>query len=699
MTPRMIVNQLKERARRRSDQNDTPEEVTRPPLPVDLGLSDEKNSRSPTSKIATSSRLKESSSPELTFAALHPVNMKAVQPLQVDGQLAFSIGSPDCVDGAIRFFEPRLLRKSQVISSEPSRCVSRSVNSLPSNPPQANDARILLRLESDSLTTDDTGARVPVIPTHSGLSKQHRMDQFWRARGPQRPDNFMLNVEDTGIAPHHLQEQMRTRQSPQRPPGTDHFFFAPNERSWVPQTAMIPEFGQFGQGNDWSSSHQPFVVMMPENGLPRINMMATPWLANTLTRQKQPARPTEAYPQRGADGFTSQLNQTPYYSETAEHEPPNSPNDDRIEIPVFKIVNNSPLSTSQPTHEPATSSPVDYTARSFTLPNRRRTFPTEPFGDKPAPFVDRNRSVTKPKQHDQFQHTQLPNQPYSSQSAESDSLPVNRGIPTSHYSAQTLPVMRGSVEPSSVSIPVHYTTGSSFPTPPPRYTQSLRRKPDGGGGAIRINAPKPIDVRLVPPAGMKPKEEGSRSRPSSYHEELAPPTLPPRTSRHVSELPRGSAHGTDEDGEIPVFKITAATSSPVPRFTDTLPRPQKSEISQNGADGKSRILIGGDETDHVPTRPKSPRGYLQTFLREARARSPSPARRSTESPSRDRGRDRKSMRENEKYRRNRAPSPMPQRKQEIIFDDEIDWSEEKEEGNKVDWQQLQAVLRLVIAPV
>lgn len=444
---------------------------------------------------------------------------------------------------------------------------------------------------------------------------------------PIGDDYFMLTVEDTGISPHQLQQQIRDQAM--RYPGAPLSHHQPQHRPSFPTVSNSHSLGtpkeQYQVSGDPGSSvmntvsGQPFMVTWSENGLPRINMLSTPWLANTLTRQRDKApAPTVAIP-----------------SEPARIDNRNGRSGD-TDIPVFKIVANEPV----PVHSPVPA-----------------------FTEYEAPPTPPPRSRTR------------------------------SNVPTS-------------IEP------IHTTVSGFSHTPSVNSRTSDQWGSLGGshdrGHGVRINAPIPIDVRQVPAARKQQTHSPMVSRKTSADDSsrflvknstsTAPMnvyesvTLPLRKRREppVNLEPGVSDNKLDNQknyvtvkhvdrnaNELPTYKISPTPA--VSRFRETLPR---SEREQRPASGKA----SNDDR-------KAPGGYLQNYLREVR--SPSPARKSAD---RERGRQRSlrgSTRARSRERRMRSPSPMPDQRRDILFNDEIDWTDNDTSPNKVDWDQITAVLRLV----
>ena len=560
-------------------------------------------------------------------------------------------------------------------------------------------------------------------------------------------DSFMLSVEDTGVHPQRLQQQMidRAASQPMSPPawGTNqwtsgrsnpNFFFAPHEHLNASAGGRMenpPVANSFGA--------QPFMVTWSENGLPRINMMSTPWLSNTLSRQKnetQPARvstpPLEmTTPHQNVSGFTPARMETQPHSQVS----------DSRDIPVYKIVGNEwQQMDNRPDNNPPPP-PPPRAAKNVT-PGGLSNFGTMP----------RHNSRHQDR-HDINFPPSFPQAPPSS----------NRAMPTGTY--MTMPSQQ------------HKLDSVDSYRPARLYHPAEATLPRSRGNMVRINAPKPIDVTQVPAAGRQ-NHLPPQTRPSFTVESpspTSPPELPPRHTPTVTQeidipvilrpsgptdqsmqsdktraespthtsvkhhnqarsddwakspyitvkqdrprqdqtpyitvkrdQPNHDSHVSvtrvDQGGDVPSFKLTSSSTaaSPVPRFHDTLPRPVRDQS------GHVRLAPAVHD-EEAPPRPKSPSGYLQTFLREYKRRSPSPARKTLPSSSRERGRDpdrarsrsserpSRRQRDGRSDRRLRSPSPMPQKSREIVFSDEIDWSDEGRgrPSQTVDWDQIEAVM-------
>ena len=472
---------------------------------------------------------------------------------------------------------------------------------------------------------------------------------------PVGDDYFMLTVEDTGITPQQLEQQMRDHSL--RYPGST----APHQRSW--SAAGQPLFAADGQRKVEDSDMntvpgQPFMVTWSENGLPRINMLSTPWLSNTLSRQRGSAANQNAFSvppanqntystptlardsgfQRTHPNRDSSFRDQQTSSKEQQYADVSGRSSD-VDIPIYKIVANEPIAI-----------PI---RKSTGFSDNSEAPPT------PPPRLRSRRNVSA-----------------------NPSLPQEQLGPSEW--SRTLPVNSKSKHNDN-----HW--GSYDPQQNNNRTQT------------RVNAPVPIDVRQVPPAGkvqvqqpsnFKNAQENIYGSPANNNNNVTkvyePVTAPQRRRQGVPESIIANSHNTPpvsvsmkrldrDDQEIPSFKISS--SSIVPRYKETVSRPSK--------DSKPSKQM--ENNDQPPTQ-KSESGYLQKYLREVR--SPSPARKTFE---RERGRQRTprpSTRSRSRERHMRSPSPMPERSREIVFNDEIDWSD-NDTSSKVNWDQISAVLRLV----
>lgn len=564
---------------------------------------------------------------------------------------------------------------------------------------------------------------------------------------PMGNDSYMLSVQDTGVHPQSLQQQIidRAASQPTSPPswggynprtgGTNpNFFFAPHEhlQSRGGRMESQPVANSFGS--------QPFMVTWSENGLPRINMMSTPWLSNTLSRQNKGAQPARVStpPLELKPPDNPHSNYIPNHHETI----PRGQGIETHDIPVYKIVGNdwqqadNRMDNHPPPPPPRTTQNTAGGFNNFgTLPPR-----------------------SSPRYHDSNDNRFIPG---------FNQTPRNGGPPPAGY--MTLPSKQ------------HQAPVPNDPPRPRLYHPGDATLPRNRGNMVKINAPKPIDVTQVPAAGkhFNTAPSAYMSHPVESPSPTSPPELPPRYTPSVTReidipiirRPTGPAEPVirsdnirpesptftsgvhhrksrydnddrsrspyitvkqdkpyreptpyitvkrepssnsyvsvkrvDNGADVPAYKLSsmspsATSASPVPRFQDTLPRPVRDK------DKSGYIRLAPAVTDEeAPPRPKSPSGYLQSFLREYKRRSPSPARKNSP-PSRDRGRDsgrsrsrssdRSRQRDTRADRRLRSPSPMPEKSREIVFNDEIDWSDEGRgrTSQTVDWDQIEAVMR------
>lgn len=469
---------------------------------------------------------------------------------------------------------------------------------------------------------------------------------------PVGDDYFMLTVEDTGINPQTLRQQIHDQQV-----GPHYHTLDPSRALNQSQTGAVETVpsGTWHQPQQHMEtvSSQPFMVTWSENGLPRINMMSTPWLSNTLPR------PSASQSSSRSLGLASGQEM----------------DDGGVEMPVYKIVDN------QARHIQPTVSPL-------------------PANDSPPP-------IPPPRQRG-FRTTQQNSRADSPPASWSQTLPSRPKARHPEYYGATLD-----------SRPWREGVSTAVPVP------------------MRINAPVPIDVRKVPPAGVrpsthkyKPQHPLPQQQPQSQNSPLhshSPQHYPhhsqnrnlssqqyPNLShqrdseqngypaddpKHITVYnetlvvpPRKPAVKSASESHLPnqtyiTVKRVDPESSNTPTFKISSSSPPISKI----CDKVSESTSAAAESRHVP-RHGSPSGYLQTYLREKR--SPSPARKISH---RERGRtSSRPSRSRSKERKSRSPSPMPERCREIVFNDDIDWSAPPSKpGTKVDWDQIIDVMRYV----
>ncbi|KAF6035384.1 hypothetical protein EB796_006296 [Bugula neritina] len=474
---------------------------------------------------------------------------------------------------------------------------------------------------------------------------------------PVGDDQFILTVEDTGISPAILHQQMKDQRV--RLPQSQQM--SRQQRLYPPN--VTPHWTQSYSGGSSSQpfSGQPFMVAMSEGGLPRINMLSTPWLSNTLPHQKVPWTPPQ----------DSEL--LPVSVSQHQNTFPRVEAADNIDIPVYKIIGNEavPVRSAVSLPEPP------------ALPPRRSKVRNGSQAESARPVTD-SWSLT------------LPSKSRLASGAPGELEWVGRYHGSPH-----------SVWPTGLD------------------TSSLRQR------GMKINAPAAIDVKQVPAAGQS-KALVPSSSPNTFN------TLPSRkyTNRQEPITSINIQRIDKEVDDMPVFKIStnspnsassaanspnsasSAANSPFPTTSDyddgnthlktneTHPnvlhstklagksnssKDTRRKSQRNTRRPETQPAVRLENSDQPPAE-KSPSGYLQTYLREVR--SPSPSRRKA---SRERGRQRasrSSSRGRDKNGRFRSPSPMPERCREIIFNDEIDWSNVRAPTpRQIDWDQIAAVLR------
>lgn len=530
---------------------------------------------------------------------------------------------------------------------------------------------------------------------------------------PLGNDSFMLSVEDTGINPHRLQQQIvdRAAEQPitqQRWDGNMPHRYPPYERQPARRVDTV--------SNIEGVPAQPFMVTWSENGLPRINMMSTPWLSNTLSRQrKAPTHvSTPDHQQHPQSGFMDLGGRNVGY-ESMAGSPQSYP--DKPPTPPPRSVHRLPENVGFVSH----SQQPKFVHERFNNASPSPPMSTEMIGGTPH-----NSYMTLPAKNNYYPTVTAdiidPRYPrgadYTLPRSRPNAMKINAPVA---IDVKQVPAAGKHLQPQLSSNSMNDITRIPVKPPelPPRRATSVPKETDcppilrpSGPTAdhiVRSSSPRSepspyISVRQGRPASHRGDERARSPYITVRQEKPTPDTTPYITMRKAPAEKDTfiSVKRVDRDDEIPTFKLSTSSpsSTAVPRFHDTLPRPTRADKPD------ANTLVPQSNDDDGPPRPKSPSGYLQSFLREYKRRSPSPARK-TASSSHERGRDRgrergkqresRSERESRSDRRMRSPSPMPQQSREVVFNDEIDWNENSSSSGRssqtVDWDQIEAVMR------